>query len=271
MNYKLIALDVDGTLLNDEHKLPEGTKETIAAIAAEGTEFVLCTGRAPSSSIPLLEQLGLEGYVITHNGAAAITVGKSHEVVHEFYMDPQGLHPYFEYCRKNGVHFDVNTTFEVYTDHADKLPPEIMKVYSSFFIEPKKMPETGLLHEPIVKITASGPPEVIDKLQAEWELWEPQFNILRSGDLFLDLMHCDASKGSALKKLAENRGIPAEQVMAIGNYYNDITMLSYAGLGIAMDNSPDEVKTAANDVTLSNNEGGVVAALQKYCLKASAI
>jgi len=92
--------------------------------------------------------------------------------------------------------------------------------------------------------------------------------MLRSGDFFIDLMHKDASKGAALQKLAEKRGIPAENVMAIGNYYNDITMLTYAGLGVAMDNSPLDVKAAADAVTASNNEEGVKRALEKYCLEA---
>lgn len=101
---------------------------------------------------------------------------------------------------------------------------------------------------------------------AEWSEWPQKLNMLRSGDFFIDLMHKDASKGAALQKLAEKRGIPAENVMAIGNYYNDLTMLTFAGLGVAMDNSPQEVKDAADAVTASNNEEGVKLALEKYCL-----
>ncbi|AWB44177.1 Cof-type HAD-IIB family hydrolase [Paenibacillus sp. CAA11] len=269
MKYKLIALDVDGTLLNDDHVLTQGTKEVIAEVAAQGTEIVLCTGRAPSGSIPYMESLGLEGYIITHNGAAAVTVGSTREVVHEFAMNAQGLEPYFDYCRKHGVHFDVNTTFELYTDRAEELDPEILEMYHKFLVHPKSMPAWSEFHEPIVKITASGTPEAIDKVQQDWGLWEQEFNMLRSGDYFLDLMHKEASKGAALKKLAEKRGIAPEEVMAIGNYYNDITMLTFAGLGVAMENSPLEVKAAADAITLTNNEEGVKAALEKYCLEIS--
>lgn len=79
-------------------------------------------------------------------------------------------------------------------------------------------------------------------------------------------MHPEASKGAALKRLAESKGIMPSEIMAIGNYFNDITMLTFAGKGIAMDNSPDEVKAAADEVTLSNNEQGVAHAIQKYVL-----
>lgn len=266
MKYKLIALDVDGTLLNDDHVLTAGTAEVIRKIAAQGVEFVLCTGRAPVNSIPFMRELGLEGYVISHNGAALVDV-TTEKIVHEFSLNPMGLEPYMEYCRKEGVHFDINTTFELYVEGVDGLDQEAKDLYHKFLMEPKELPQDWHeLSEPIVKFTATADKDKIDKVFQEWSLWLQEFNMLRSGDYFIDLMNKEASKGAALKKLAEKRGIAPEHVLAIGNYYNDLTMLTYAGLGIAMDNSPLEVKAAANDVTASNNEEGVKLALEKYCL-----
>lgn len=266
MKYQLIALDVDGTLLNDDHELTPGTAEAVKTAAAKGAEIVLCTGRAPQSSIPFMEAMGLEGSIITHNGAATVGVkGGSRTVIHEFPLDAQGLQPYFEYCRKQGVHFDINTTFDLYVEHAELLPQEVLDLYEKFMIVPKSTPAWSEFSDSVVKMTVSGTADVIDKVQADWSLWQQEFNILRSGDYFLDIMHTEASKGAALKNLAEQRGIPADRVLAIGNFYNDITMLTFAGLGIAMDNSPLEVKAAANEITLSNNEEGVKAALEKYC------
>ncbi|MEK4510050.1 Cof-type HAD-IIB family hydrolase [Paenibacillus sp. FSL K6-2524] len=265
MNYKLIALDVDGTLLSDNHELTEGTMETIKKIAEQGTEFVLCTGRAPGSSIPFMKQMGLEGYIITHNGAATVDV-RTEEIIHEFAMNPHGLDSYIDYCHKNNVHFDVNTTFALYVQGAAGLSQEALDLYGKFMVVPKELPGWADMSEPIVKFTVTGQMEELDKVYADWSLWTQEFNMLRSGDFFIDLMHKEASKGAALKKLAEKRGIPAENVMAIGNYYNDLTMLTFAGLGVAMDNSPLEVKAAANAITASNNDEGVKLALQKYCL-----
>ncbi|MBP2001264.1 Cof subfamily protein (haloacid dehalogenase superfamily) [Paenibacillus shirakamiensis] len=265
MNYKLIALDVDGTLLNDKHELTPSTAETIQRIAAQGTEFVLCTGRAPLSCIPFMETMGLEGYVITHNGAATVDV-KTRDIVHEFAIDAQGLLPYMDYCRRHGVHFDVNTTYGLYVDHLDQMTSEVLAMYHQFMIEPQDMPIWADFKEPIVKLTASGPSDQMERVFAEWSLWNPEFNMLRSGDYFIDLMHPDSSKGNALKQLATSRGLASEEVMAIGNFYNDITMLTFAGLGIAMDNSPAEVKAAAKEVTASNNDEGVRLALEKFCL-----
>ncbi|MGG6314552.1 Cof-type HAD-IIB family hydrolase [Paenibacillus macerans] len=268
MKYKLIALDVDGTLLNDDHELSPGTVETIRAIAEQGTEFVLCTGRAPVNSIPFMRQIGLEGYVITHNGAATVDV-RTEEIVHEFAMNPHGLEPYMEYCRRHNVHFDVNTTFALYVEGAAGLSQEALDMYHKFMMEPEELPGWADFSEPIVKFTVAGDIEQLDHVYADWSKWTQEFNMLRSGDFFIDLMHKDASKGAALQKLAEKREIPAENVMAIGNYFNDLTMLTYAGLGVAMDNSPLEVKAAADAVTASNNEEGVKLALEKYCLEGS--
>jgi len=89
-------------------------------------------------------------------------------------------------------------------------------------------------------------------------------HLIRSGDHFIDIMHQDASKGSALLQFANSLGVKRERIMAIGNYFNDLEMIKLAGLGIAMDNSPREVKEAADGVTASNNEHGVAEALLKY-------
>lgn len=265
MKYKLIALDMDGTLLNDDHEISAGTVEIIQNLAAQGVEFVMCTGRAPFSSIPYMRKMGLDGYVITHNGAA--TVGtREEEIVHEFGITPQGLNPYIDYCREHGIHYDINTTFSVYVPNAPELSQDAIDLYHRFMIEPLDLPAWGDFSQPIVKMTLTSEMKQLDQVQSDWSLWAPDFNILRSGDFFIDIMHKESSKGAALKKLAETRGLQAEQVMAIGNYYNDLSMLTYAGLGIAMDNSPVEIKAAAQAVTASNNEEGVKLALEKYCL-----
>ncbi|MCJ8010390.1 Cof-type HAD-IIB family hydrolase [Paenibacillus sp. KQZ6P-2] len=265
MKYKLIALDVDGTLLNDNHELSEQTMKTIQEVSRTGAEIVLCTGRGPQNSIPFMEQIGLTGYVISHNGAATVDV-ETKEIVHQFAMDTKAIQPYMDYFREKRVHFDVNTAFNMYVDNVEGMAAEIRSMYENYLMLPLDMPPLQEFSEPIVKITAFAYADVLDQIYEETSKWTPKFNSLRSGEYFLDLMHPDASKGNALKQLAERRGIRQEEVLAIGNYFNDITMLTFAGLGIAMDNSPQEVKAAANEVTASNNDDGVHEALLKYCL-----
>lgn len=269
MNYRMIALDMDGTLLNDDHAITGRTAATIRSVAEQGAEIVLCTGRAPQSTLPYLDELGLEGVVITHNGAATVA-SKGRGVLHRFDIPPQDLEPYIQYCREQGVHFNINTVFDLYVDDREGMMPEMLDLYAQFLIEPKQLPSWDALDDAPVKMTISGQKEEMDRVEAELGLWDHQLHYIRSGDYFIDIMHQDATKGSALAKLAELRGIAPEQVLAIGNYYNDLSMIQFAGMGIAMDNAPIEVKAAAQEVTKSNNEEGVHDALVKHCLEAGA-
>jgi Cof subfamily protein (haloacid dehalogenase superfamily) len=117
----------------------------------------------------------------------------------------------------------------------------------------------------MVKLSVYNEQLVMDQIEADWRAMNSPLSIIRSGHRFIDIMHAEASKGHALRRLAEDAGIKQEEVMAIGNYYNDSEMITYAGLGIAMDNSPELVKLQANETTSSNNEDGVYQAIMKFC------
>ncbi|MCG7406070.1 Cof-type HAD-IIB family hydrolase [Paenibacillus sp. ACRRX] len=262
---KMVALDMDGTLLHDDHTLSEQNAETIRKVAQQGVEIVLCTGRSPSSTLPYLEQLGLEGIVITHNGAATIA-SNGRKNLHNFTMPRKQLEVYMSYCREQHVHFDVNTAFHLYVDSVEVLTDEVMDLYKQFLITPQVFPGWDGLLEPLLKLTMSGMKDQMDQIEAELNQWTHELQYIRSGDYFIDVMHPEATKGNALKQLAQSRGLDRHNILAIGNYYNDMTMIQYAGTGIAMDNSPLDVKSAADDITLSNNENGVHEALLKYCL-----
>jgi Cof subfamily protein (haloacid dehalogenase superfamily) len=258
--YDIVALDVDGTLLTEKHVLTADTRDAVRQAAEAGAEIVLCTGRGPSNTFPVLEDLGLSGVIITHNGAATVDAAKR-ELLHHYPMEAASLEPYITYCREHGVHYDVNTAFELYIESAT---PEVEAMYANYRITPVKRGGAERLPEGLVKLTVFGEQDVMDKVQADWEAWPPGLQRIRSGDYFIDVQHAEASKGRALEQLAKLRGADRSRVLAIGNYYNDVGMLEYAGLGIAMNNSPDDVKSAADAVTMSNDEDGVAAALQKY-------
>jgi len=265
MKYKLIALDVDGTLLNDDHHLSDENKAAIAEVTQRGSQIVLCTGRSPQNSIPFMEEMGLTGYVLGHNGAATVRV-EDREVLHQYGLDPRGLDPYIAYCRERDIHFDVNTSFDIYVDNVANLTQEASYMYEHFHMMPASLPAWDDFRDPILKFTVFTKSDILDEAEREWRTWGGDYNILRSGEFFVDFMHPESSKGNALKHLAMQLGVQQEEVLAIGNYFNDISMLTYAGMGIAMDNSPLEVKAAANAITGTNNEHGVRDALIKYCL-----
>ncbi|WP_281886109.1 Cof-type HAD-IIB family hydrolase [Paenibacillus sp. YYML68] len=266
MNYRLIALDVDGTLLNDEHELSEMTIRTLHAVHAAGLRIVLCTGRGPGNAIPIFEEIGLEGVLITHNGASTVQ-SPGAGVLHEYAFAMRELEAVVRYCRERGVHFDVNTSWKLYVE---KVAAPVALMYEQFLIEPVQVDDVLAMSEPVVKFTMFGEAEQMDRVEADLRgeaLELPNsFHYIRSGEQFIDMMLSTVSKGHALERLASSWGIEREQIIAMGNYYNDVDMLQFAGLGIAMDNSPEGVKAAADEVTLSNNEHGVHAALVKHVL-----
>ncbi len=260
LNYDLIALDVDGTLLRDDHGLTVAVRDAVQETAARGAQIVLCTGRGPSGALPILGELALGGTVITHNGAATVK-SEDRSIVNEFAMEPGQLMDFVRYCREHGLHFDVNTAFDIWVE---QLSPEAALMYSRFHAEPIVGNFEQEFPKRLVKFTAAGPKDQLDQVEKEWGAWSVGLKAIRSGDLFIDVHHPEANKGMALKQLAESRGIEPARILAIGNYYNDITMLQYAGMGIAMGNSPDAVKLSAQAVALSNSEDGVAHALRQY-------
>ena len=264
MRFKLIALDVDGTLLNDHHQITRQTRQTIRQAHEAGARIVLCTGRGPASTLPILRELGLEGTMITHNGAATIASDGT-TLLHQYSFALEEIVPLVEYARREGVHFDVCTPFEMYIEQIEEHEKQM---YETFFIQPNLVADVTNLGMPLVKLTLFGEREVLDRVEKDWHEQKlyGDLRMIRSGEVFIDVMSPKANKGNALRDLAASWHIAAEHVVAIGNYYNDVEMLNFAGLGIAVGNSPDGVKQAADVVTATNNEDGVHQALLNYVL-----
>jgi Cof subfamily protein (haloacid dehalogenase superfamily) len=262
MKYRLIALDVDGTLLNDHHEVTPRVRKAVRAAAAQGVEIVLCTGRGSTSALSVLEELGLQGTMITHNGASVID-SSTQEILDSTAISPEHARRYASYCREQGIHFDMNTAFDLFVEG---MAEQTAEMYRRLMASPIMRHEYEGFPDNMVKMSIYAPKETLDKVEAEWKDWHHELQAVRSGNNFIDVQHLHADKGKALEKLASLRALPREQIMAIGNYYNDIGMIAYAGWGVAMDNSPPEVKAEADEVTVSNNEDGVALVLEQRVL-----
>lgn len=250
---QLIAIDIDGTLLHDDHHLSERTKQALLSLQRNGCKCVLATGRSPISCEHLVEQLQLTTPLITHNGAVLYdpVTNKSHL---EVGFQTQEISPLVDYCRKNALHFDMNTAFDVYVE---QLTPKMKQLYKQFYMNPKVVKDSRELKDQIVKFTINVKKEQLDTVFEELVPLFPQLSILRSGDIFIDVIHPQATKGNALAHVIKHYGIDRTNVIAFGNYFNDLEMIELAGVGIAMENSPIEVKQKADLVTETNNNDGV--------------
>ncbi|HEA9302746.1 TPA: sugar-phosphatase [Escherichia coli] len=241
MAIKLIAIDMDGTLLLPDHTISPAVKNAIAAARARGVNVVLTTGRP---------------YAGVHN------------YLKELHMEQPGDYRFLEkLSREVGSHFHALDRTTLYTANRDI---SYYTVHESFvatiplvFCEAEKMdPNTQFL-----KVMMIDEPAILDQAIARipQEVKE-KYTVLKSAPYFLEILDKRVNKGTGVKSLADVLGIKPEEIMAIGDQENDIAMIEYAGVGVAMDNAIPSVKEVANFVTKSNLEDGVAFAIEKYVL-----
>jgi Cof subfamily protein (haloacid dehalogenase superfamily) len=259
---KLIALDVDGTLVNDEHRLTERVRDAVAAAFASGVMVALCTGRGPANTLPVFEKLGISGYMLSHNGGVTCH-SAPYRVLESSSFAVAAVRPVIEYCRKHNVHFDLCSVDHLYCETMGEYEQQM---YQHFLIDPVLMDDVMTLAEPIVKLTLFGEQAQMDGIERDCAAIAHGLNMIRSDARFIDFMVPDISKGASLARLCARYGIARSEVLAIGNYYNDREMIAFAGVGIAVANAPEDLKALADDVTTSNNDDGVYYALKKYVL-----
>lgn len=268
--YKLIAIDMDGTLLNDHHEVPENVKSALHQAKKQGIKVVLCSGRPIGGMRSYIKQLSLDedgDYAIAYNGAFVQNT-YSNEVVAELSLKHDDLQNLYDHSLElnTPMHFfDVNG---LYTPNADISEYSVLESYLNKIPLGYRQVSDVPKDISIPKIMYINKPEKLTHtIQALPESLKDQYNIVQSSPYFLEFVHPSASKGNAVRKLAELLGIKQEEVMCIGDNGNDISMIEYAGCGVAMGNAIPEVKAVADFETLSNNEGGVAYAIEKVALK----
>lgn len=268
--YKLIAIDMDGTLLNDHHEVPENVKSALHQAKKQGIKVVLCSGRPIGGMRSYIKQLSLDedgDYAIAYNGAFVQNT-YSNEVVAELSLKHDDLQNLYDHSLElnTPMHFfDVNG---LYTPNADISEYSVLESYLNKIPLGYRQVSDVPKDISIPKIMYINKPEKLTHtIQALPESLKDQYNIVQSSPYFLEFVHPSASKGNAVSKLAELLGIKQEEVMCIGDNGNDISMIEYAGCGVAMGNAIPEVKAVADFETLSNNEGGVAYAIEKVALK----
>ncbi len=261
---------MDGTLLNDRHEVPEDVKFALDEAKKQGIKIVLCSGRPIGGMRSYIKELNLDqdgDFAIAYNGAfvqdthtnevvAQISLG--HDDLVRLYDLSTELETPMHFFDVKGV-YTPNTDISEYTvleSYLNKIPLGYRQV--SDVPTDLSIPKIMFIDKP-ANLT-----QTIQKLPANLN---EQYTIVQSAPYFLEFVHPSASKGNAVKKLAEQLGIKQEEVMSIGDNGNDLSMITYAGCGVAMDNAIPEVKAAADFQTRSNNEGGVAYAIEKLVLE----
>lgn len=270
---RLLAVDIDGTLLNPQFQISPADLAALQRAKAEGVEVILVTGRRHSFAMPIAQQLGFDLWLISSNGA--VTRSMSGETFHRDLLPAatcRKLCTAMDEFRGNMViTFDKDAKGAIVLERMDELGDSIQKWLEKnmSFIDFVIPVEKSLTSDPVQAMFCGK----IARMQQALEVLkasglEGEITVLRTQyearDLSLvDVLNRDCSKGHALERWAKHRGIDREQVMAIGDNYNDVEMLAFAGVPFIMGNACEELRGNGWRVTLSNDQGGVAAAVEQ--------
>ena len=274
MDYKLICIDMDGTLLSDKKTISDRNLRTIRLASEKGVRIAVCTGRIFISADFFSEFLGVKSPVIASNGAY-IREKDRDEVVYKATLGALKCKKLLAVFRQYDIYPHYYTSDTVFTE---KL------VYSSSFYEKvnKTLPKDKQVKIVLVEdwnetfekyekeiFKGIGVDDDIEKIQkAKATLRDMvDFEVVSSRYDNFEVMNKGVSKGNAVKILAEYYGISSEEVICIGDSENDLSMIKFAGLGVAMGNGDENVKEAAKYITDSNNCDGVAKAIEKFVLE----
>lgn len=265
--YRLFVTDADGSLFNSNSEISDKNKEAIKEVISRGVIFTIATGRMFSSILPYAYAININAPVISYNGALI----KDIYTKKVYYYNPiQTEDAIFAIrsLKESGYHINLYIDDELYVEEIT----DRVEWYLSF--NNVTVNAVGDLEE-FLKRTGS----VTAKIYALNDMKNPisidtkvydeiskKLTISTSGGGHLEINAKGVSKGNALKTLANMYSIKREQVVAIGDNLNDLSMIEYAGLGIAMGNAPDIVKIKADYTTLSNDEDGVAHVIDKFFL-----
>lgn len=269
MKYKLLVLDVDGTLLNDEREISKRTLAALLKVQQMGVRIVLASGRPTYGLMPLAKTLELGnygGFVLSYNGCQIIKA-QNGEILFERRINPEML-PYLEKkARKNG--------FAIFTYHDDTLitdSPDNEYIKNEALLNNLKIIRedefsTAIDFAPCKYMLVSDKEKALIGLEQHWEKrLAGTLDAFRSEPYFLEVVPCGVNKANTLGALLEHLGVTREEVIAVGDGVCDVTMLQLAGMGVAMGHSQDSVKVCADYVTASNEEDGVALAVEKLIL-----
>jgi len=263
MSYKLIAIDLDDTLLNNANVIPDRAGRAIRAAAAQGVYVVLCTGRIKKGMQRYYDELGLDTLMITAGGAEVYDA--SGRLVFSRGVDPTLARQVIEFGDRLGVHSQVYIGGEL----VYRKKSRYSDYYESFYGHP------GIVMPNLLDLPEIITPKVLfiideDKVAAirkEAEKLFPMLTIKQSKPIYLEFLHPNVDKGETLAFVADYYGVRREEVIAVGDADIDIPMLKYAGLGVAVANAIPAVLEAADIVCPSNEVSGVADVIEKYILE----
>ncbi len=263
---KLLVLDIDGTLTNSRKEITKATREAIQDVLLRGHSVILASGRPTPGMRRYEKELELErygGYLLSFNGARIVEC-RTGEVVYQKLLPLTLLPRLYKFAERNGCGLITYLGEQVISAFP---PDEYVQIEARINGLPVREVEHFLdfVDFSINKCLMTAPPEKAERL--ERELQEKLGNvasIYRSEPYFIEIMPQNVTKASALERILEALGMKRENMICCGDGFNDIAMIQYAGIGVAMGNAQPAVKEAADYITATNDQDGVVEVIRKF-------
>lgn len=265
---KMLAIDLDGTLLQDDLKISSQDRRAIERARKKGVKVVIATGRMYSTTVKYARTLELDTPLICFNGAYITDIENKVKLEHYLIsmdyarrihqeVSRRGLHA--NYYLEDDIHVAELTELAAHYQERLEVPIHVEHDMTAFFNA----------HKELTKITIQSKKEEEINSMAAWieKMWAMELYVVRSNTHFLEVSYPGITKGTGVKRVAKELGVQQEEIMCIGDNFNDLSMLEYAGIGVAMGNAGNEVKGKSDFVTECNKNNGVGVAIEKFILE----
>ena len=271
MRYKMIALDLDGTLTNSEKIITPKTKKALFDYQEQGGRVVLASGRPTQGITPLAEELELAeygGYILAFNGGRVINC-KTQEVVYNKTLEISMVKELEDLAKKFGTNIMTYEGDYIYTLNANE--PYVKEEQRIIKLPVKQMESMAAkLTGPVNKCLMTAEPAYLEQVEQQIkEIVGDRIGVYRSQPFFLELVPQNIDKAESLASLLQKLHFTREDLIACGDGYNDLSMIRYAGLGVAMENGEEGVKKYADYIAPSNDEDGIAYVLEKFIFRAA--
>lgn len=264
MTYKLVALDLDGTLKSTDKQILPKTKAMLQELAQKGVVIVLASGRPTAGLYAEANELELDklgGYLLSFNGAKVVDY-QTKEIIYQKVFDASRAHEVYDRAKEYNLAVMTYSDEEIITEDDND---EYVCVESDINHMPIRHVDSfkEYVDFAVNKVLLTAQPEYAGAIVDEFkEPYGASLSIYRSAPFFIEVMAQGIDKAASLQALIDRLNIKREEVISFGDGYNDLSMIEFAGMGVAMSNAVDEVKQRANYITLSNDEEGIYECLK---------
>ena len=264
MKYKMLVLDLDDTLLTDDHTISNENAAMLSKAQELGVFIILASGRPTPAMTAFAKELHLDNsYMISYNGAV-ITDLKEDKVIFEQTLTQEQIHELYDYSLKSKTHIITYVNGKIVSET------------DSEYIEIEKN-ITGLEHNKVLSFKAEvqssavkcillEEPSYLKEVEKDLKLAMPHLSVSMSKPFFLEVAQNGIDKGASIKFLAEKLNILQSEIIAVGNAGNDLSMIEYAGLGVWVDNVDPELRDKGDVIVASNNNHGVAEVVRRFIL-----